>query len=227
MIEKNKKEKFLLGLQKKPKHGEFSSEIAINDPKNKFILNHIRNKEVLDIGCVNHNPLNYQSKYWLHKLLHKYSKNVLGLDLSKEGVEYLNSIGYNVIHEDAENFDLNKTFDVIVAGDIIEHLNNPGEFLESCKRHMDKNSKLLITTPNPWYWKCFLKVFLFGFYETNAEHTCWFDPITLEQLLTRYNLKMLNFEYGSRYLIDKIFPFPKSLKNTSFYALIKLNDLKN
>ena len=72
----------------------------------------------------------------------------------------------------------------------------------------------------------FLKVSLFGFYKNNPEHICWYDPLTLKQLLKRYDLCMINFEYDSRYLIDRIFPLPKSIKNTSFYSLIKLNDQK-
>ena len=34
-----------------------------------FVLDRVADKDVLDIGCVMHNPENYKSGYWLHKAI--------------------------------------------------------------------------------------------------------------------------------------------------------------
>lgn len=60
------------------------------------------------------------------------SKTLEGLDLYEEGVEYLRQIGYHINVGNAENYDLGRQFDVIVSGDLIEHLGDLGGFLMSC-----------------------------------------------------------------------------------------------
>ena len=151
---------------------DFSDDIAFNDHKIKFAAKYCRNKSVLDLGCVQHNPENYKSKYWVHKALKEVSSNIVGIDLSKSGVDYLYERGFNIIFADAQQFDLKRTFDVIMAGDIIEHLEDFHGFLESCKRHMHNKSRLLISTPNPWYWKNILKAAISKEVSNNPEHTC-------------------------------------------------------
>ncbi len=54
-----------------------------------------------------------------------------------------------MVQADVETMDLGETYDVIVAGDIIEHLSNPGRFLGAVSRHLNKEGVFLVTTPNP------------------------------------------------------------------------------
>jgi len=197
---------------------DFSSEIAFNDHKIKFAVNYCRNKDVLDIGCVQHNPENYKSQYWLHKAIREVASSLVGIDLYQPGVDYLNNRGFNVIFGDAQQFDLGKSFDVIMAGDVIEHLEDFHGFLESCKRHMHHESRLIISTPNPWYWRNVLKAALHKEVSSNPEHTCWFCPRTLRQLAKRHNLEVGEIVFGSRYLRDRLMPLPRGWKHTSFHA---------
>jgi len=41
-----------------------------------------------------------------------------------------------------------KSYDTIIAGEIIEHLARPFEFLEECHRMLKPKGRLIITTPN-------------------------------------------------------------------------------
>jgi 2-polyprenyl-3-methyl-5-hydroxy-6-metoxy-1,4-benzoquinol methylase len=128
----------------KPTQSDFSNEVAYNDHKIKFVCKYARGKKVLDIGCVEHNPENYKSKYWLHKALKEVASSLVGIDLYPPGVSYLQQIGYNITLADSQQFDLNQSFDVLVAGDLIEHLEDFHGFLTSCKRHMHADSRLII-----------------------------------------------------------------------------------
>lgn len=214
------KKEWLLGSQCKPDEKDFAGPIAFNDHKIKFVVERCRGKNVLDLGCVQHNPRNYGSKYWLHKAIASVAESIVGVDLYEAGVEYLNKGKFNVIVADVQCFNLNRTFDVIVAGDVIEHLENFDGFLESCKRHMKNHSILLISTPNPWYWKNIVKAALTTEVSNNPEHTCWFCPRTLRQLCNRHGLKLGEIVFGSRYLRDRLMPFPKGLRHTSFHMEI-------
>ena len=71
--------------------------------------------------------------------------NFHGLDFDQEGLDILkkNGIG-NLYQGDLENLQavkLDETFDVIIAGEMIEHLNNPGLFLNGIKRFMTPRNR--------------------------------------------------------------------------------------
>jgi len=214
----NKQNDFLLASKCSADVSDFSTDIALNDHKLNFVIRYARDKSVLDIGCVQHNPANYQSKYWQHKALCSVSNDVVGIDLYSDGVVYLQSLGYNVLVANAQDFDLGRIFDVIVAGDIIEHLENFDGFFESCKRHLASNGRLLISTPNPWYWKNFIKAALNSEVSSNPEHTCWLCVRTLRQLAQRHGMDVGEVVFGSRYLSDRLMPMPNGWKHTSFHA---------
>ena len=42
-----------------------------------------------------------------------------------------------------------KSFDLITAGDIVEHIGNLDGFFNSCFSNLKEDGSLLITTPNP------------------------------------------------------------------------------
>jgi len=214
------RDNWLLGDKSIPDARDFSEKIAWDDHKIRFAVSHCQGKDVLDLGCVQHNPENYKSKYWLHKALAQVANSVEGLDLYEEGVEYLRKRGYAVFVGNAENFHMEKNYDVIVAGDLIEHLGNLSGFLRSCKSHLRPGGKLLISTPNPWYWRFCLKAALFrGHVHPNPEHTLWMCPTVLEQLLTRHDMKIKSWHYGSRYLRDRIMPLPTGVKHAGFHVV--------
>jgi len=215
----NKETEWLLGKNSVADKKDFSDEIAFDDHKIRFMVKYCHNKDVLDIGCVQHNPENYKSKYWLHKALLQVSAYLEGIDIYEEGVADLKERGFNIRVADAQCFDLKRTFDVIVAGDIIEHIENFDGFLESCKNHMG-GGKLLISTPNPWYWRNTIKAALKQEVANNPEHTCWLCPRTLRQLVNRHGLDINEIVFGSRYARDRFMPLPRGWKHTSFHARI-------
>lgn len=55
-------------------------------------------------------------------------KKSVGLEIDEESVKKLKSEGYSVLQGDAQNFDINQKFDVLVAGELIEHLDNQAYF---------------------------------------------------------------------------------------------------
>jgi 2-polyprenyl-3-methyl-5-hydroxy-6-metoxy-1,4-benzoquinol methylase len=217
----NRSNDWLMGNRIQPASKDFSDGIAWSDHKISFALKYSRGKDVLDLGCVQHNPENYKSKFWLHKALIKVSRSVDGMDLYEEGAKYLNDMNYNVIVGDVQSFSIGKEYDVIVAGDLIEHLENLSGFLRSCKAHLRTGGRILISTPNPWYWRNVAKAIFFGRVNANPEHTLWMCPTVLGQLVTRHDMEIEEWHYGSRYFKDKVMPFPKGIKHPSFHAAIR------
>lgn len=153
------------------------------------------------------------------------SKQTVGIDIDKEGVNYLKKRGYDARVEDAQNFDLGEKFDVIVAGDVVEHLTNFDGFLKSVKKHLKNNSKFskfIITTPNVFFFRRTIKIILEGKPPVNPEHTCWFDEETLTQLLRRYGFRIDRIFYTSGELRFRILPLPIKIRSTTLIVISEL-----
>ena len=201
----------------------FGEGIAWDDHKIAYAVRYAEGRDVLDVGCVEHDPENYRSPYWLHKALAEKAKSLRGLDLSKSGVEFLQARGFDISHGDAQNFDFEQDFDVIVAGDLVEHLEDLGGFLRSVKRNLRAGGVLVVSTPNPWYWRNVVKSGVKGgIVANNPEHTCWLDPVTFGQLAARHGMELDDIRFGSRFARDRLMPLPKGIKHTSWHCAVRV-----
>ncbi len=136
------------------------------------IKHYMAHCNLLDVGSSDMDGLGS-----LNKDIKKAAKSVTSVDIQN---------GQNF-----ETYKLGRKFDCIVAGDIIEHIDNTGKFLNNCRRHLIDNGRLIITTPNPYGIYRVLRHIAFGRYmadETDnpAEHTQMFTFALLERLLKRH-----------------------------------------
>jgi 2-polyprenyl-3-methyl-5-hydroxy-6-metoxy-1,4-benzoquinol methylase len=167
------------------------------------ILEWVKGPAVLDVGCAGHLP-KPNSPYWLHGKVREKFPKVLGLDLNEENVELLRAQGFNDIYVgNAENFELDQKFDTIVAGELFEHLANPGLFLAQCEKHLKKNGRLVISTPYSFSLLYVLYAVL-KYPRTcqNTEHTLWLCPQTFQELARRYDFQIIHWELMEDYEFD-------------------------
>ena len=202
-----------------------ATEIDFNDHSINFFCKYAKGKTVLDLGCVNHNPLNYRSRYWVHRALCCVASDCIGMDIFEEGVIFLNEKGYKVIVGNAENFNLGRKFDVIVAGELIEHLGNVSNFIECAKAHLNPSGVLLLSTPNPWHWRFIVKGLFSCNVKPNPEHACWFCLQTITQLLSRHNMVINEIKFGSRYWPDRSLPLPPLIKHATLNVAATLSTM--
>ena len=104
--------------------------------RNKVIAELVLGKEVLDIGSVDHSAETQKRQGWVHETIRSSAASVMGLDYEEKEVRKLQKKGYDIICADATCFDLNCKSDVIVAGELLEHLLNVKGFLDCARRHL-------------------------------------------------------------------------------------------
>jgi SAM-dependent methyltransferase len=186
-------------------------------PRTDVILRWVKGPCVLDVGCTGHR-VDLESSGWLHGRLREKFPSVVGIDISAENIDALRRQGFANVHvQSAETFQLAEKFDSIVAGELIEHLANPGLFLQQARRHLKPGGRIVITTPHPF--SLFdITYALLKFPKTcqNSQHACWFCPQTMKELVERSRLKIEHFE-----LLDDYPTGSPSRRYRAFVALRK------
>ena len=186
----------------------------------------IKNKKVLDVGCA----VGYLRPNWLHKLISDDAKQIVGIDIDSHAIDMINSSfpTLDVRRGDARSFDVQDKFEVIHAGELIEHIDNFEGFLQSVKKHMQPDGVFILSTPNV---ESINHVFynLTGGLKVNAEHVCWFCDKTLSALLVRngFEVESIHFlnqpTYGVRILFRALVSLlPKRLSHPTLFVKAKL-----
>ena len=88
------------------------TSIDWNDSKTKFIVSRCENKNVLDLGCVEHSLDRCSNSKWVHRALKDKADDLIGLDYLEDEVKALREVGLNIIYGNAEDAEAipNKTF---------------------------------------------------------------------------------------------------------------------
>src|SRR5688572_3215860 len=113
-------------------------------------------RKVLHLGCTNYPYTTeaIENNQLLHFELESIASELFGIDFDQQGIDVLERHGStNIFRADLERLHespLDDRFDVIVAGEIIEHLDNPGLFLQGIKRFMTEETVLVVTTVNAY-----------------------------------------------------------------------------
>jgi SAM-dependent methyltransferase len=140
----------------------------------------IKGASLLDVGCASR----YGKPDWIHGLLEAEVPDVVGIDINADTIAKQQAEGHKVQVADAQDFDLGRTFEVVFAGELIEHLDDVHGFLGSVHRHLEPGGRLVLTTPNSFYWGNFFYRFG-GHGQVHPEHTCWYCEDTLRHVLWR------------------------------------------
>jgi 2-polyprenyl-3-methyl-5-hydroxy-6-metoxy-1,4-benzoquinol methylase len=155
--------------------------------REEFLLSLCRGKRVLHLGCTD-TPFTDESiaaGRWLHATLSGSASECVGVDIDANTIRRLrDQYGVcNIVHGDAENLEqLDRgRFDVVVAGEVIEHLGNPARFLTSARAVLKPNGVVAITTTNAFCLRRMLRVSL-GSESVHPDHHYYFSHSTLRRL---------------------------------------------
>lgn len=153
-----------------------------------FILKHVAGKRVLEFGASG----------FMHDAIVKAAKSVLGVDredgLSVIGFD-LDDLGRPYLPSPVPLGELEP--EIIVCGEVLEHLSNPGWFLTRLRQQY-AGVPVIITVPNA-FSDAVKRYVSQGIEAVNPDHVAWYSPKTLSVLLQRagYGVGGL-FWYGGK-----------------------------
>jgi 2-polyprenyl-3-methyl-5-hydroxy-6-metoxy-1,4-benzoquinol methylase len=163
------------------------------DSRDEYFVKKCKGKRVLHIGACD-SPYTIKKSeegLLLHEKINKVADKVIGIDINKEAIFLMESLGFN----DIIYFDLNKLvdmkarFDIIIFGETIEHVMNLEITLQNLKNVMGSKTELLISTPNAFFVDNFRSALKYQ--ETNhPDHKLIFSYQTIKNLLEANNFKV-------------------------------------
>jgi hypothetical protein len=178
-------------------------------------------KSVIHLGFADHINLietKISKNKWLHKRILDVAGQCVGIDIDEEAVQYVSqNLGikdvyrYDLVNEPPMDILLQHRWDIMVMGEIIEHIDNPQIFLASIReKYGNVVDKLVITAPNSFRYRN-VKAFINREEYINSDHRFWFTPYTLAKIAVRAGWYPQSFEYadGTGYpmrLLYRLFP---------------------
>lgn len=147
--------------------------------RERFILSKCEGKVVLDIGCAG--PF--------HKKVEEVAKETWGIDRVDVDTPHFFKADLN---REPIPFPVNGKFDLILCGEILEHLSNPGFFLDGLK---GASCPIILSVPNA-YCSYAIPYVKKGQENVNKEHVAWYSWKTLKTLVERHGFEVQEFYWS-------------------------------
>ena len=157
----------------------------------RFLTDRCRGRNVLDIGCVAHDRSRFDDDAWLHRHLADVAARCVGVDILEDGIAAMRDAGFDVVAHDLTTglgpLTDRAPFDVIVAGELIEHLGDLDLLFRVARAALADHGELILTTPNP-YAPARVRAGQRGLVWENADHVAYLFPAGIAELADRNGL---------------------------------------
>jgi len=172
----------------------------------------MKGKSVLHLGCVG-DFLTEGPKACMHVKISKVADVVWGIDIDSSGLDkvkaWLPEDGDRIHYfcgnvENIQELEIDRKFDVIFIGSIIEHLSNPGLMISGITGLLTPDGVVIIVTPHSFGLLQYLRVAFCRKESVHPQHTCWFSISVLAELCSRYGLILLEGYTGYVYRIPSL-----------------------
>jgi 2-polyprenyl-3-methyl-5-hydroxy-6-metoxy-1,4-benzoquinol methylase len=152
-------------------------------------------KRVLDVGC---------SSGYLAEPLSQRGNTIVGIELDPEAAQAAGAFCERVLVGDVETMDLPlepASFDVVLCGDVVEHLRDPVAALARLRPFLKPGGRLVLSTPNVANWAIRLSLLGGRWRYTDRgildrSHTHLFTRATLVEALRRAGYERVEVDFS-------------------------------
>jgi 2-polyprenyl-3-methyl-5-hydroxy-6-metoxy-1,4-benzoquinol methylase len=179
-----------------------------------YLLQQAQGKQVIHVGCVDHLPLipqKIQRGTWLHRRLVEQAARCIGIDVHEEGLAYVREqLGYpdvlrcDLIADPVPAEIAAQRWDLMVLGELLEHIDNPVLFLEAIRtRYAGYVDELVISVPNAFRFENFFAAMRHTEH-INTDHRYWFTPYTLAKVVLQAGMRVVSFQFCQGYRLSPL-----------------------
>ena len=168
--------------------------------RRKYLIDLLKNSpkdsKILDVGC--------SSGVFLKDLeeLGFNSDNLFGIDISEKAISNSKKNGLtNTFVMDAQNITSTEKFDIIVASDCLEHLENDTKALNNWKNSLNKNGKMYVFVP------AFMS--LWSYHDEVNMHFRRYTKNELKSKIENEDLEIIKSSYWNFFLFVPVYVFRK------------------
>jgi SAM-dependent methyltransferase len=173
-----------------------------------YLCDLARDRRVIHVGFAGESRLTIERladrATWLHGRLAAVAGSIVGLDLDADGVERARAAGFDASAVDATNRNALARLslepaDLVVLGEVIEHVEHPGMLLAGMANLVRPDGVLAVTTPNaasmlnPLAAAARIEL-------VNPDHVAFYSWYTLTNLMRRHG-------WSIREVVTYHFPF--------------------
>jgi 2-polyprenyl-3-methyl-5-hydroxy-6-metoxy-1,4-benzoquinol methylase len=92
---------------------------------------------------------------------------------------------------------IDEKYDLIIFGEVLEHLENPGAAIKNSINLLSSNGVVLVTVPNAFGIRNFFENFFNNRELTRTDHCAYYSYVTLNRLFGMNLMKNNSFHYYS------------------------------
>ena len=186
------------------------SRATLVSDRQAWLLEQACGHKVVHIGCVDTGFLDKKlgQDNLLHTRLEHACSQLVGLDNNAKGIQQLHELGFDslicgdISDHSAEIIEetgkLMPGCDLIICGEVLEHVLNHGQFLAGVRElALAYNATVIFSVPNSFSLEGFVSVFK-GVEDVHPDHKCYFSEVTLATLLNQAGFRCIETCFYSR-----------------------------
>jgi SAM-dependent methyltransferase len=190
--------------------------------RHDYILRLCAGKDVLDVGfvgevCAGPEQQVDRFAHSLHLHVREVARSLTGVDIDADAIRRIQAVCTDLVcvAGNIEDIELipGAPFDVIVAGDILEHMDGPGKALDNLRRFLKPAGRLVVSVPNAFGLPNYLR-FLAGRFTDSPDHVHTYTRFTITNALRRHG-------YDVEEVCTALDRLPRSRARRAAYAILK------
>jgi len=166
--------------------------ILVVPDRKKYLVDYCKGKNVLHIGCVGSGSVveRIKDKSHLHYRVGQVANSLVGIDNNAQGIHQLIKSGFTPCYiMDIENQiidpEIIENVDLILVPEVLEHLSNPGRFLDNLKR-LNFCNDIIISVPNAFSYRVLTLIEKNHTELVHPDHNYYFSCSTIRTLLRKH-----------------------------------------
>ena len=159
-----------------------------------YLVSVAEGKSVLNCGAVGRSRRDGKPNLnRAHRAIAEAASSCVAFDINQDGVTILSAEGYDIRLASVTDPNLSSIvgdgYDVMIAGELIEHIEEPGAMLEAARTVLNPGGVLVLTTPNPYCARLILDHVRQRVRE-NADHINYYFPSGIAELADRHGWEL-------------------------------------